>query len=281
MNMTLSQNYPHLDQMQPWNDRLHLLECLSVIEEAPNVKTFTFKSDNHNWFRYEPGQFMTFELPVQPEAVLRTYTLSSSAVTAIHDRRDGQGAGRQYRHALDAGSPDAGRAAEGLRPARRLLDAQASWRKVSVHLSRVGHHADDVDDPLDARLRAAERYQFRHLRTPSERHHFPQGTRISHELHAQPEARLSLSRSTRWDRSGRASAAGSKRPSCRCSRRTSRTGPSSAAGRKASCGMSAPCLSRPASTCRIIIRRVSVLPPNRSCRCWTSFQRKLPKPHRP
>ena len=78
MNMTLPQTYPHLDQMQPWNDRLHLLECLSVIEEAPNVKTFTFKSDNQNWFRYEPGQFMTFELPVQPEAVLRTFTLSSS-----------------------------------------------------------------------------------------------------------------------------------------------------------------------------------------------------------
>ncbi|HMF68436.1 MAG TPA: FAD-binding oxidoreductase, partial [Phyllobacterium sp.] len=78
MNMTLPQNYPHLDQMQPWNDRLHLLECLSIVEEAPNVKTFTFKSDNQNWFRYEPGQFMTFELPVQPEPVLRTFTLSSS-----------------------------------------------------------------------------------------------------------------------------------------------------------------------------------------------------------
>jgi glycine betaine catabolism B len=77
MNMS-PQTYPHLDQMQPWNDRLHLLECLSVIEEAPNVKTFTFRSDNQNWFRYEPGQFMTFELPVQPEAVLRTFTLSSS-----------------------------------------------------------------------------------------------------------------------------------------------------------------------------------------------------------
>jgi glycine betaine catabolism B len=76
--MGIPQKYSHLDQMQPWNDRLHLLECLSVIEEAPNVKTFTFRSDNQNWFRYEPGQFMTFELATEPEAVLRTYTLSSS-----------------------------------------------------------------------------------------------------------------------------------------------------------------------------------------------------------
>lgn len=80
MNMGVPQGhgYKHLDQMQPWSDRLHLLECLSVVEEAPNVKTFTFRSDNQNWFRYEPGQFMTFELGTQPESILRTFTLSSS-----------------------------------------------------------------------------------------------------------------------------------------------------------------------------------------------------------
>ena len=64
--------------MQPWSDRLHLLECLSAIPEAPEVMTFTFRSDRENWFRYLPGQFISLELPAGPEPVMRTYTLSSS-----------------------------------------------------------------------------------------------------------------------------------------------------------------------------------------------------------
>jgi ferredoxin-NADP reductase len=70
--------YRHLDQMVPWNDRLQVLECVGVFDEAPEVKTFTFRSDNQTWFRYQPGQFVTLELPVGDELVMRTYTLSSS-----------------------------------------------------------------------------------------------------------------------------------------------------------------------------------------------------------
>ncbi|MGF9693187.1 hybrid-cluster NAD(P)-dependent oxidoreductase [Rhizobium sp. 0TCS1.26] len=76
MNMAVS--YPHLDQMQPWNDRLHLLECTSATVEAPEVMTFTFRAEAPVWFRYLPGQFVTLELPVAREPVMRTYTLSSS-----------------------------------------------------------------------------------------------------------------------------------------------------------------------------------------------------------
>jgi NADPH-dependent ferric siderophore reductase len=75
MNMAVS--YPHLDQMQPWNDRLHLLECTSATVEAPEVMTFTFRAEAPVWFRYLPGQFVTLELPVAREPVMRTYTLSS------------------------------------------------------------------------------------------------------------------------------------------------------------------------------------------------------------
>ncbi|NTF41133.1 2Fe-2S iron-sulfur cluster-binding protein [Rhizobium rhizogenes] len=78
MNMTVSLSHRHLDQMQPWSDRQHLLECLSVTPEAPDVMTFTFRSDKDNWFRYLPGQFVTLELPTAPEPVMRTYTLSST-----------------------------------------------------------------------------------------------------------------------------------------------------------------------------------------------------------
>ncbi|WP_028750612.1 hybrid-cluster NAD(P)-dependent oxidoreductase [Rhizobium leucaenae] len=78
MNMTISLRHHHLDQMQPWSDRQHLLECLSATPEAPDVMTFAFRSDKDNWFRYLPGQFVTLELPTAPEPVMRTYTLSST-----------------------------------------------------------------------------------------------------------------------------------------------------------------------------------------------------------
>jgi ferredoxin-NADP reductase len=68
----------HLDEMKPWSDKLHVLECVAAIHEAPDVMTFTFRSDNANWFRYLAGQFVTLEIPVGPEPVMRTYTLSSS-----------------------------------------------------------------------------------------------------------------------------------------------------------------------------------------------------------
>jgi ferredoxin-NADP reductase len=50
-----------------------------VTPEAPDVMTFTFRSDKDNWFRYLPGQFVTLELPIgQEQSVMRTYTLSST-----------------------------------------------------------------------------------------------------------------------------------------------------------------------------------------------------------
>ena len=70
--------YRHLDQMTPWNDRLQVLEVIGVSDEAPDVKTFTFRSDNQTWFRYKPGQFVTLELPTADGPLMRTYTLSSS-----------------------------------------------------------------------------------------------------------------------------------------------------------------------------------------------------------
>ncbi|TMV16800.1 hybrid-cluster NAD(P)-dependent oxidoreductase [Rhizobium sp. RM] len=76
MNMAVS--YKHIDEMKPWSDKLHLLECVSVTPETPDVMTFLFRSEDENWFRYLPGQFVTLELPVGSEPLFRTYTLSSS-----------------------------------------------------------------------------------------------------------------------------------------------------------------------------------------------------------
>ncbi|MBB5575571.1 hybrid-cluster NAD(P)-dependent oxidoreductase [Rhizobium paranaense] len=77
--MTTVSTFRHFDELQPWNDRHDLLECIAATVETPDVMTFTFRSDRDNWFRYLPGQFVTLELPVsENEPVFRTYTLSST-----------------------------------------------------------------------------------------------------------------------------------------------------------------------------------------------------------
>ncbi|TCT45039.1 hybrid-cluster NAD(P)-dependent oxidoreductase [Martelella mediterranea] len=71
--------FKHIDEMVPWNAREHMLECVAWTPEAPDVMTFTFRAEHeHIWFRYLPGQYITLELPVGPEPLLRTYTISSS-----------------------------------------------------------------------------------------------------------------------------------------------------------------------------------------------------------
>ncbi len=66
-----------LDERAHWTDAQEL-ECVMVVPEAPDVKSFCFKTADDSWFRYMPGQFITLELPVNGEKLLRTYTMSSS-----------------------------------------------------------------------------------------------------------------------------------------------------------------------------------------------------------
>lgn len=70
--------FKHLDQTKPWSDRAQQLECVSIVHEGRDVATFTFLASDEGWFRYEPGQFITLEIPATEGPVLRTYTLSSS-----------------------------------------------------------------------------------------------------------------------------------------------------------------------------------------------------------
>jgi ferredoxin-NADP reductase len=67
-----------LDEMPPWNSARQMLVCTSVIDEAPDVKTFTFGVEGGGWFRYAPGQFITLELRTRDGDLHRTYTISSS-----------------------------------------------------------------------------------------------------------------------------------------------------------------------------------------------------------
>ncbi len=81
MNMMLTGTVPvplPLDELKPWNSARQMLVCTSVVDEAPEVKTFTFAVEGGGWFRYMPGQFMTVELRAKGGDLHRTYTISSS-----------------------------------------------------------------------------------------------------------------------------------------------------------------------------------------------------------
>ena len=60
-----------------WSDS-EPLECVAVLPEAPNVMTFSFQAPSGAMFSFDPGQFVTLELPVPGGPVWRTYTISSS-----------------------------------------------------------------------------------------------------------------------------------------------------------------------------------------------------------
>lgn len=67
---------------EPWSDG-EPLECTMVVPETPDCATFTFRAPSGAWFDYQPGQFVTLDLPVEPAKgpaghVQRTYTISSS-----------------------------------------------------------------------------------------------------------------------------------------------------------------------------------------------------------
>lgn len=65
------------DDPQPWSDQQRV-ECVMVMPETANAKTFFFKAADEPWFRYMPGQFITLELPTEDGILRRSYTLSTT-----------------------------------------------------------------------------------------------------------------------------------------------------------------------------------------------------------
>ena len=63
--------------VEPWSDD-EPLECAMVVPETQDTATFTFRAPSGAWFDYQPGQFVTLDLPVPGGNVQRTYTISSS-----------------------------------------------------------------------------------------------------------------------------------------------------------------------------------------------------------
>ena len=53
------------------------LVCRTVTQETPDVRSFHFATERPSRFRFEAGQFLTLELPIDGETVFRCYTISS------------------------------------------------------------------------------------------------------------------------------------------------------------------------------------------------------------
>ena len=64
-----------------WANGRHTVRCARIIDETHDVKTFCFLAEQPVLFFFKPGQFVTLELEIDGETVMRSYTISSSPST--------------------------------------------------------------------------------------------------------------------------------------------------------------------------------------------------------
>jgi len=55
-----------------------VIECVSVVNERPDIKTFTFKDPAGRGFRFKPGQHISLLLPMNAGEDYRTFTIASA-----------------------------------------------------------------------------------------------------------------------------------------------------------------------------------------------------------
>lgn len=65
-------------ELQRWVKGELTVNCIGVIDETDDVKTFRFVADPPVLFTYKPGQFVTLKLEINGKQVSRSYTISSS-----------------------------------------------------------------------------------------------------------------------------------------------------------------------------------------------------------
>ncbi|KEZ79122.1 ferredoxin [Salinisphaera hydrothermalis C41B8] len=63
---------------QTWTNGRHTVRCVKVIQETADTRTFCFMSEQPVMFFFKPGQFVTLELEIDGEPIMRSYTISSS-----------------------------------------------------------------------------------------------------------------------------------------------------------------------------------------------------------
>ncbi|MAK92568.1 MAG: hybrid-cluster NAD(P)-dependent oxidoreductase [Oleibacter sp.] len=64
-----------------WANGRHIVRCARVIMETDDVRTFCFMAEQPMLFFFKPGQFVTLELEIEGQQVMRSYTISSSPST--------------------------------------------------------------------------------------------------------------------------------------------------------------------------------------------------------
>jgi len=76
--------------------------CVAVIDETPDTKTFRFRVEPAALLNYKPGQFITLNLKIGQDLVMRNYTLSSSPsrpdLLAITVKRVAEGKASNWLH---------------------------------------------------------------------------------------------------------------------------------------------------------------------------------------
>jgi ferredoxin-NADP reductase/pSer/pThr/pTyr-binding forkhead associated (FHA) protein len=65
-------------QITRWTKGSLTLECVNIIEETADVKTFSFITTPPHLFTYKAGQFITLELEIDGAEILRSYSISST-----------------------------------------------------------------------------------------------------------------------------------------------------------------------------------------------------------
>ncbi|MDJ0637174.1 MAG: FHA domain-containing protein [Xenococcaceae cyanobacterium MO_188.B29] len=76
-NLKLDSLNFRLKQQPTWTEGELIVRCVRVIEETSDVKTFSFVADSPIQPAFQPGQFVTLELEIENQKVLRSYSISS------------------------------------------------------------------------------------------------------------------------------------------------------------------------------------------------------------
>lgn len=63
---------------QYWAGEDIVCQCRRIIQETPDVKTFSFVADPPVLFKFKPGQFVNLETEIDGQRVVRCYSISSS-----------------------------------------------------------------------------------------------------------------------------------------------------------------------------------------------------------
>lgn len=70
--------FSHELNTRVWTNGRHRVRCVRIIQETADVKTFCFNAEQAIMFFFKPGQFVTLELTLDHETIMRSYTISSS-----------------------------------------------------------------------------------------------------------------------------------------------------------------------------------------------------------